>query len=90
MEYRQGWAPEEPGDVASYLCTSGLGLHQAPSEAGNRTRGLSRCCHENIYTSHPSVSGRKLLVALQGVILALFAPWSNPSFPDALLMKALG
>lgn len=34
--------------VTSYLCISGFGLHEAPSDVGNRSRGVSRCYHENI------------------------------------------
>lgn len=58
--------------VASHMWTSGLCLPQAPPEGGNRSRRMSRCCHENIYTIHPNLSGKKLMVAPQGVILALF------------------
>ena len=78
------------GRVASYLSTPGLDLHQAPFEVVHITRDKSRCCHEYIYMIHPSVFGQKLLAALQEDILALFAPCSNPSFPHALLVKALG
>lgn len=46
--------------MASYLSTHGLNLHQAPSEMGNRTRDMSRCCHESIYTIYPSVFGKKV------------------------------
>lgn len=47
----------------------------------NRSRRESRCCHENIYAIRPSLSGKKLLVALQGVILVLFALQVKPFFP---------